>query len=135
MTVALLTALLLAAAQAAPAAPATAAAAPTMDYPTAKLRADADEARIIGQAHTDMVAAQGKLLDAGIAACARDQLQDNFTAFTIVLELDKDGQVQNTWRLGDSPLAVCLQGYVKGKPVLAMPKAPFFMSLEVSFTK
>lgn len=138
MTASLLLALLLTAPQAAPAtaqtAPATAAP-PAIEYDDAKRRADADEATITGRAHEDMVKRQSELLDAGIAACARSELRDDFTPFTIVMQLDASGQVQQTWRQGSSPLAICMQRYVRDKAVFTPPKAPFFNSIEVSFTK
>jgi len=132
MPTTLLAALLLAAPQAVPATPA--AAAPS-EYVDAKRLADADEATITGPAHEDMTKRQSDLLDAGIAACARSELRDDFTPFTIVMRLDASGQVQQTWRQGGSPLAICLQRYVRDKTVFTPPKAPFFNSIEVSFTK
>ncbi len=131
MLIHLLAALLLAAPQTAPVGSAVQ---PT-DYPDAKLRADADEASVTGKAHEDMLAAQGQLLDAGIAACARDDLRNDFTAFTVVMQLDGNGRVQQTWRQGPSPLAICLQRYLRDKTVFTPPKAPFYSSIEVSFTK
>ncbi|MBZ0087306.1 MAG: hypothetical protein K8F33_04345 [Thermomonas sp.] len=138
MPASLLLALLLTAPQAAPApaqTPPTPSSAPAMEYADAKLRSDADEATVTGAAHADMVKRQSDLLDAGIAACARDELRDDFTPFTIVMQLDASGQVQQTWRQGSSPLAICMQRYVRDKTVFTPPKAPFFNSIEVSFTK
>ncbi len=51
------------------------------------------------------------------------------------MRLDADGRVQQTWRQGSSPLAICLQRYVRDKAVFVPPKAPFYTALEVSFTK
>lgn len=138
MAASLLLALLLTAPQAAPASAQTPPAppsAPTMEYADAKLRSDADEATITGAAHADMLKRQGDLLDVAIAACARDELRDDFTPFTIVMQLDASGQVQQTWRQGSSPLAICVQRYVRDKTVFTPPKAPFFNAIEVSFTK
>lgn len=139
MTASLLLALLLTAPQTAPAnaqaSTGSAAAAPTMEYAEAKRRSDADEASVTGPAHEDMTQRQSDLLDAGIAACARSELRDDFTPFTVVMQLDATGKVQQTWRQGGSPLAICLQRYVRDKTVFTPPKAPFFNSIEVSFTK
>ena len=132
MPVFLLTSLLLAAQTATPAAPTDVQPIP---YADAKRHADADEASVTGQTHADMLARQSALLDAGIAACARDDLRDDFTPFTIVLMLSKAGTVQQTWRQGTSPLGICIQRYVRDKTVFTPPREGFFMSLEVTFTK
>jgi len=124
-----LTLLLLAGPQAA-----TTAAAP-VDYSDARKQADTDEAGVTGAAHAAMVAAQRKLLDAGVLECALGKPQQDFSAFTIVMQLDASGQVQQTWRQGSSPLAICLQRFVRDKPVFVPPQAPFMTALEVSFTK
>ncbi|MCR6495943.1 hypothetical protein LJB71_06735 [Thermomonas sp. S9] len=123
---ALLLGLWLAAAQAAPA---------DLDYIDAKRLADADEASVTGPAHAAMLAAQQSLLNAGVVDCALGRPQTDFTAFTIVMRLDAEGRVQQTWRQGSSPLAICLQRYVRDKTVFVPPKAPFYSALEISFTR
>ena len=106
-----------------------------LDYSDVKPLATADEASITGAAHRAMLAAQKTLLDAGVEACALGNPQSDFAAFTIVMRLDADGRVQQTWRQGSSPLAICLQRYVREKIVFVPPKAPFYTSLDISFTK
>jgi hypothetical protein len=105
------------------------------DYVDAKRLADADEASVSGPAHDAMVAAQRKLLDAGVVECSLGKPQADFSAFTIVMRLDAQGVVGQTWRQGGSPLAICLQRYVRGKSVFVPPTAPFHGSLEISFGK
>ena len=117
------------------AAPAAAAAEPGLEYFDAKKLADADEASVTGPAHDAMLADQRKLLDAAVEACAQFNKVSDFTAFTVVMRLDADGRVQKTWREGMSPLALCVQGQVRGKIAFVPPKAPFYSALEVSFTK
>ena len=120
----------LASAQAAePAAPAP------LDYIDAKRLADADEKSVTGPAHDAMLAAQRKLLDAGVVECSLGKPQKDFSGFTIVMALDASGHVQRTWREGGSPLAICLQRYVRDKIVFIPPRAPFHTSLAISFTK
>ncbi len=125
---ALLLALLTAGTQAVPAS------AP-LEYVDAKKIADADEASVTGSAHAVMLAAQRKLLDAGVVACSLGNPQSDFSAFTLVMQLDAEGRVQQTWRQGGSPLAICLQRHVRDQIVFVPPKAPFLTVLEVSFTK
>lgn len=123
---------LLLSAQAAPAAPP---AQGPFEYVDAKRLADTDEASVTGPAHEAMLAAQRKLLDAGVEACALGKPQSDFSAFTIVMRLDIRGTVEQTWRQGSSPLAICLQRYVRGKVAFVPPRAPFHTALEISFTK
>ena len=121
---------LLAAPQAAPAV-----AVPVVEYVDAKRLADADEKTLVGPAHEAMRAAQARLLNAGVVECSLGKPQKDFSAFTIVMRLDAAGQVRDTWRQGSSPLAICLQRYVRGKTVFTPPRDGFHMSLEISFTK
>ena len=110
-------------------------AAEPLEYYDARKLADADEAGVTGPARDAMLAAQRKLLDAGVVECSLGKPQKDFSAFAIVMRLDAQGLVQQTWREGGSPLAICLQRYVRDKTVFTPPKAPFFNSIEVSFTK
>jgi hypothetical protein len=129
---------LLLALQAAPAIPAVPAvpapAAAALEYADAKRLADADERSVTGPTHDAMHAGQERLLQEGVVACALGVPQRDFSAFTIVMQLDAEGRVAQAWRQGSSPLAICLQRYVRGKTVFVPPRAPFHASLEVSFT-
>ena len=106
-----------------------------LEYIDAKRLADADEKSVTGTAHEAMLAAQGKLLDAGVVECSLGKPQKDFSGFTIVMALDASGRVQRTWREGGSPLAICIQKYVRDKVVFIPPHAPFHTSLAISFTK
>ena len=106
-----------------------------MDYSEAMRLADADEAAVTGPAKERLLAAQAALLDAGVAECNRFDLRGDVTPFVVVMQLDAQGRVQQTWRQGGSPLAICLQRYVRGRTLVAPPKAPFHASLEISFDK
>lgn len=130
MTATLALALGLLAPQASPAV-----AVPVVEYVDAKRLADADEKTLVGPAHEAMRAAQARLLNAGVVECSLGKPQKDFSAFTIVMRLDAAGQVRDTWRQGSSPLAICLQRYVRGKTVFTPPRDGFHMSLEISFTK
>ena len=106
-----------------------------IEYIDAKRLADADEKSVTGAPHDAMLAAQGKLLDEGVVACSLGKPQKDFSGFTVVMELDATGRVQRTWREGGSPLAICLQRYVRDRIVFIPPRAPFHTSLAISFTK
>ena len=114
---------------------AQAAAPAPLEYIDAKRLADADEKSVTGAAHEAMLAAQRTLLDAGVVECSLGKPQKDFSGFTIVMELDATGHVQRTWREGGSPLAICIQKYVRDKVVFIPPRAPFHTSLAISFTK
>ena len=114
---------------------AQAAAPAPLEHIDAKRLADADEKSVTGPAHEAMLAAQRKLLDAGVVECSLGKPQKDFSGFTIVMELDATGHVQRTWREGGSPLAICIQKYVRDKIVFVPPRAPFHTSLAISFTK
>lgn len=106
-----------------------------MEYAEAKRLADAHEASVTGRAHEAMLAKLKETTDAAIADCSGQGLREDFTAFVVVMRLDAKGRVQQTWRQGGSPLAICLQRYVRDKIVFVPPKAPFHTALEISFTK
>lgn len=112
-----------------------AATATPMDYSEAKRFADADEAAVTGPAKEKLLAAQAALLDAGVVECNHFDLRGDVTPFVVVMRLDAQGRVVQTWRQGGSPLAICLQRYVRDKTLVAPPKAPFHASLEISFGK
>ncbi len=106
-----------------------------LEYIDAKRLADADEKTVTGAGHDAMLAAQRTLLDAGVVECSLGKPQQDFSGFTIVMALDAAGRVQRTWREGGSPLAICIQRYVRDKIVFVPPRAPFHTSLAISFTK
>ena len=106
-----------------------------LEYTDARRLADADEKSVTGPAHDAMLAAQRRLLDAGVVECSLGNPQKDFSGFTIVMALDASGHVQRTWREGGSPLAICIQKYVRDKIVFVPPRAPFHTSLAISFTK
>jgi len=89
--------------------PQTSTAAAPMDYADAKRLADADEAAVTDPAKEKLLAAQAALLDAGVADCNRFDLRGDVTPFIVVMQLDAQGRVRQTWREGGSPLAICLE--------------------------
>lgn len=103
------------------------------DYTGAKQRADADEASLPAADAAAMREAQGVALDAAIAGCATPTA--NTSPFVVVAELDTAGKVVRTWREGSTPLAICVQKQIAGSTLSAPPRAPFFTSFELSFTR
>lgn len=103
------------------------------DYTDAKQRADADEASLPAADAGAMRDAQGVALDAAIAGCATPTADTS--PFVVVAELDATGKVVRTWREGSTPLAICVQKWIAGSTLSAPPRAPFFTSFELSFTR
>lgn len=103
------------------------------DYAEAKARADADEASLPATAASAMRDAQGVALDAAITGCATPTADTS--PFVVVAELDATGKVVRTWRDGGTPLAICVQKQIAGSALSAPPRAPFFTSFELSFTR
>lgn len=103
------------------------------EYTDAKQRADADEASLPAADAGAMRDAQGVALDAAIAGCATPTADTS--PFVVVAELDATGKVVRTWREGSTPLAICVQKRIAGSTLSAPPRAPFFTSFELSFTR
>ena len=103
------------------------------DYTGAKQRADADEASLPVAQATAMRDAQGVALETAIAGCATPTADTS--PFVVVAELDAGGKVVRTWREGGTPLAICVQKRINGSTLSTPPRAPFFTSFELSFTR
>jgi hypothetical protein len=109
-------------------------AAPPQDFASAKATADADEASQNEVAKAAMLETQRAFLNAGVEACATDdRAKADLSDFVVVMRLDGTGQVAQTWRRGDSPLALCVERYARGKILFVPPRSPFYSSLEISF--
>jgi hypothetical protein len=108
-------------------------AAPVPEYAKVKALADKDEASLASEASTSLLKSQGELLEAGAAACATPT--PDLSSFVVVMELDAQGKVVRTWLQGSSPIGVCMRKYVAGKTLIVPPRAPFYTSLELSFSK
>ncbi|WP_440976941.1 hypothetical protein [Pseudoxanthomonas winnipegensis] len=102
------------------------------DIAQAKAQADRDEASLPPDLSQAMRTAQQDTLERGVAACASPKADT--TPFVIVARLDARGGIARTWRKGDTPLAICLDRFLRGRVLLAPPRAPFFVSFELSFT-
>src|SRR3546814_1323377 len=80
-----------------------------MDFTAAKSAADADEASLDAATSAAALEQQRAFLDARVAACANIRTTAQLEDFVVVAELDASGRVTNTWRRGDSPLALCIE--------------------------
>lgn len=98
----------------------------------AKAQADRDEASLPPDIAQAMRAAQQDALEHGVQACASPQADT--TPFVIVARLDARGSIARSWRNSDTALAMCMERYLRGRVLMAPPRAPLFVSFELSFT-
>ncbi|MBO9880269.1 MULTISPECIES: hypothetical protein [Xanthomonas] len=125
---------LFAAALAVPALAAPAADTPApSDYAAAKALADRDEAGLPAAMEERLQTLQRAALDEGVASCATPR--PDTSPFTVVVQVQADGSVGASWRNGTTPLALCLERFLRQRPLLAPPQAPLYLSYEVSFEK
>ncbi|XQA67398.1 hypothetical protein ACM9XC_08745 [Xanthomonas sacchari] len=125
---------LFAAALAVPALAALAADTPApSDYAAAKALADRDEAGLPAAMQERLQTLQRAALDEGVASCATPR--PDTSPFTVVVQVQADGSVGASWRNGTTPLALCLERFLRQRPLLAPPQAPLYLSYEVSFEK
>jgi hypothetical protein len=104
-----------------------------MDFEAAKAAADADEASQDSAARAAAMERQRAFLDEAVAACADVRNTAELRDFVVVVRLDAGGRVAQTWRRGDSPLALCIERHARGKVMFVPPRVPFHASLEVGF--
>ena len=104
-----------------------------LTFADAKANADRDEASL-GASAGALIESQGKVLGPLLSRCAVNSDVADLTAFVIVMELDANGRVVHTWRSGTSAMAICAEGAVSGRQLIRPPKAPFYTSIEMSFT-
>jgi len=102
---------------------------------SAKAAADADESSLDAAEKSAMLDSQRAFLDVAAAACATDLPKPDLSPFTVVMRINADGVVDKTWRKGDSPLALCIERYTRGKTVFVPPRSPLHSSFEISFDK
>ncbi|MEL4890043.1 hypothetical protein PQU63_01305 [Xanthomonas protegens] len=125
---------LFAAALAVPALAAPAADTPApSDYAAAKALADRDEAGLPAAMQERLQTLQRAALDEGVASCATPR--PDTSPFTVVVQVQADGSVGASWRNGTTPLALCLERFLRQRALLAPPQAPLYLSYEVSFEK
>ncbi|HAI94532.1 MAG TPA: hypothetical protein DCM36_07455 [Xanthomonadaceae bacterium] len=66
-----------------------------------------------------------------MAACAMPSASTE--PFIVVVRLDAQGAVTASWRKGDTPLAVCVEKFLRKRTLPAPASAPLYLSYELSF--
>lgn len=103
----------------------------TLDFAQAKALADRDEAALAAEAVERIHQAQSAALDEGVAACAMPSASTE--PFIVVVRLDAQGAVTGSWRKGDTPLAICMEKFLRKRRLPALAGAPLYLSYELSF--
>ena len=107
-------------------------AAPLVGYDAAKALADANEAKLSSGLHAALLQSQGNALGAALASCGRPGM--DLAKFTVVLRLNPDGSVAQSWRRGDTPLAKCMHAKLSASGLAGHWPQPFYTSFEVSLS-
>ena len=102
-----------------------------LDFAQAKALADRDEAALAAEAAMRIRQAQSAALDEGVAACAMPSASTE--PFIVVVRLDAQGAVTASWRKGDTPLAICVEKFLRKRTLPAPDGAPLYLSYELSF--
>lgn len=106
-------------------------AAAPMDFDHAKALADANEEGLPKAIHSQLVHAQGDALGEAMAACGRPGM--DMSAFAVVMSLNADGSVAESWRKGETPLAKCVHRSLEASGLAGRWPTPFFTSIVLSF--
>lgn len=109
-------------------------AAATLSYQHVKVSADRDELSL-GDQQGALTRAQAIVLAPVLAACANEKGVSDQSAFVVVFELDILGRIINTWRKGESSIAMCFEMKVKGLLLFRPPRAPFYSSFDMKFER
>jgi len=102
------------------------------DYAAAKALADRDEAALPAALAERLQTLQRAALDEGVASCATPR--PDTSPFTIVVALDAQGAVSGSWHSGGTSLAICMEKFLRTRPLPAPHKVPLFLSYELRFT-
>ncbi|WDS36558.1 hypothetical protein [Pseudoxanthomonas sp.] len=102
------------------------------DFSQAKVQADKDEASLPDDIAKAMRITQSDTLEQGVKVCATPN--PDTSPFVIVARLDAHGTIDRTWREGATPLAICMEKFLRGKLLMVPVRAPLYVSYELSFT-
>jgi hypothetical protein len=99
-------------------------------YKDAKFIADADDARLSSDAMFLLRHAQGKVLGVALRRCERPRM--DLSGFSIVLSVGSNGSILQTWRKGESQLALCVEKELLASSLEWESSRPFYTSVALS---
>lgn len=109
----------------------SASASSAMTYEQAHLRAQKDQASLPAAKRQDLYATHNRIAAIAFDACMPMPAPKQLPAFTIVMELNAQGQVSNTWLNNkQTSIARCMQLEFAGKKTIKPVRAPFYTSFE-----
>jgi hypothetical protein len=97
-------------------------------FEEAKRKADADEAALHPAQLAALTQAQGAVAGDAFATCMPRPAPQPLPAFVLVLELNGEGRVVNTWSRGNRAIATCMERVFKKTMAFRPPRTPFFTS-------
>jgi hypothetical protein len=103
------------------------------NFSQAKAQADKDEASLPADVASAMRITQSDTLEQGVKVCATPNADTS--PFVIVTRLDARGTINRTWREGSTPLAICMEKFLRGRMLMVPVRAPLYVSYELSFGK
>jgi hypothetical protein len=108
----------------------TLAASASLSFDEAKARADRDEAALTGAQTQALMKSQGEVLGPAMQACAQ-RFGPPPDYFVVVLKLDAQGRVVESWNRGGA-FAACFEAGFKGAKLVVPAGAEFYTSLEIT---
>lgn len=112
---------------------ATAVAASSLSFSQAKALADLDEASLSATYSHRLVESQEKASNHAFSVCLPFRASEVLQSFTVVIELDAQGHVQQMWGQGETELARCVEGELAQAVYFHPPKVPFYASFDFIF--
>jgi len=103
----------------------------SVTYIDAKAFADRDEASVPKERAQALLHTQGEAIGRAMSVCAQAVSSEDIPPFVVVVKLDASGRVGETWRKGDSSLAVCFEKAMSTQTLFTPPHAPFYTSFEM----
>ena len=102
-----------------------------LTFHEAKLKADSSERSLSSSDIQTLVNTQGQFASTAFPTCAKRTGAEP-TDFTVVVEIDMQGSVVNSWRQGESKFAKCFQDMMEQSFSYRPRSQPFFTSFEYS---
>jgi len=102
-------------------------------FDQAKGLADANEKNLPKAVSSQLLQSQGDALGSAMSTCGRPDM--DLSAFTVVLSLNADGSVAESWLKGESPLAKCVHEQLVRSGLSGKWSTPFYTSIEMSFNE
>ena len=104
----------------------------TLSFEQAKAMADRDEESLSRGERSQLISSQGQGAKSAFESCVSRPPERVLPSFSIVMELDAEGQVIQSWREGSSEFVACVERHFRKSTFFAPPKAPFFTSFVYS---